>query len=100
MASNFILFHGWSRKSQESQPPDQNSCNQMNYQINEVITDDIKLMKMIVKGKSKSGNKSAGPKIPDFPEIMGISYCKIISYGNLIIEMKCAMKRIGINNNS
>ena len=72
----------------------------MNRQINQVVTEYIKLMKMIVQSQWKIEDKTAGQEIPNILQIRNTSYNNIISYQDTIIEMKRAVKSIGIDNNS
>ena len=72
----------------------------MDCYIKQMVTKNIKLIKMIVKGNWKKRNKTARIEIPNVLQIMDISYSKIINDINIIIKMKWAMKSIRIDDNS
>ena len=72
----------------------------MNGYVKEMVTKNIKLIKMIVKSKGKKSNKSAGIIIPDPLQILNIFYSNIPGYVSKIIEMKRVMESIGIEKNA
>lgn len=65
-----------------------------------MIAGDMKPVEVIIGRKGKKGNKTAGIKIPDPLQVLNTLYSRVIDDIEDIIEMKRAMKSIGINNNS
>ena len=100
MLNNFILSHCRSAKGQESQPPNQNSWNQMDYQVKQVVTKYVKSVEVIIKSQRKEGNKTTMKIMPDIMQIINISYCKIMDYETTVIELKRTKETIRINNNT
>jgi hypothetical protein len=46
-----MIFQCGERKDQQGKPPDQAGIDEMDGQVNKMVVPDIKLVKMIIKGK-------------------------------------------------
>jgi len=62
MSADFGGLHDGRRQSQPGQPPDEQCVGQVDDQVNQMISPDIKTMKMIVKRKRQGADRTAGKK--------------------------------------
>ena len=93
-----FFLQDWCRKGQKDQPPNQKGRDQMNSHVKNVITQDIKLAEMIIKGQGIECKKTKGVEFPDTKKIMDILDRWIIRYIRSVIEMKRRMEGVRINN--
>ena len=66
-------------------------------QINEVVSPHIKPMKMVIQGECEDPYGTAGDKPPPGLNVGKISYGEIVPNVRCIIEMKGAIKGVGIS---
>ena len=72
----------------------------MDDKVNKMVVPDIKLVKMIIKGKGKYAGETCRIKIPPGLDILQIMNFRIIDDDREIVKMKGTVKGIGINNDS
>jgi len=57
----------------------------MDYEIKDVITEDVELIEMIVERYRKVCYETCGTIVPDIGKIIDMPYGKIFDYGKLIV---------------
>ena len=60
----------------------------MDHKIEDVITDHIKMAKLIIKGKGQESNETAGPIAPNTLQVKKIPDRSIAGYIRNVIEME------------
>ena len=72
----------------------------MDDQVNKMVVTDIKLVKMIIKGKGECTNRTIRTKIPNGFHIRQITDIRVIDDVAKIVKMEWKGKRVGINDDS
>ena len=68
MSADFRVLHNRSGQRQPGQPPNQKRIGQVNDQIHQMVSPDIKLMDVIIKGKRQYADGAAWKKAKPVPD--------------------------------